>query len=235
MSADLWNRPPPPGFVGLREEQVTAYRRHLPHWRQPNATYFVTFRLADSLPAFRLRELEDLRRRIAHLSPDRRVREVQERVERWLDLGYGACPLRSDPCRGIVRDALLHFAGERYELGCFVVMPNHVHVLVRPFENVGQASRLSGQAGRLPHNSKTPLARVLHTWKSYTSHKICELSGRDGQLWQHESYDRIVRDEEHLWRVIHYIGANPGKANISAEGRVWFSPEWEAIGWGWNP
>ena len=54
----MWNLTAPPGFQGLcADEEVTIYVRHLPHWRQPGATYFVTFRLHDSLPQCKLREL----------------------------------------------------------------------------------------------------------------------------------------------------------------------------------
>jgi hypothetical protein len=59
----MWNLPPPPGFQGLHPEKpVTIYQRHLPHWRQDGASYFVTCRLADSLPQVKLQELAALKR-----------------------------------------------------------------------------------------------------------------------------------------------------------------------------
>jgi hypothetical protein len=58
----MWNLPPPPCFQGLHPDKpVTVYQRHLPHWRQDGATYFVTFRLADSLPQSKLDELAALK------------------------------------------------------------------------------------------------------------------------------------------------------------------------------
>src|SRR5688572_23192178 len=40
-----------PPFVPLREDRpARTYERNLPHWRQEGVTYFVTFRLADSIP-----------------------------------------------------------------------------------------------------------------------------------------------------------------------------------------
>jgi len=154
-----WNLDPPPGFQGLHPERpVTIYERHLPHWRQPGATYFVTFRLADSLR---------------------------------------------------------HFDGERYELGCFVVMPNHVHLIVRPIQEDDQA-----------------LERILHSWKRYTAREINKGLGHHGALWQNESYDRIIRDEEHLWRTIQYIGRNASQAGLtSQECPRWISPTWAAAHW----
>jgi hypothetical protein len=77
----MWNLPPPPGFQGLREDlPLDAYVRHLPHWRQPGATYFVTFRLADSLPKVKLDELAGLRREWERLNPPPWDREVSKHL-----------------------------------------------------------------------------------------------------------------------------------------------------------
>src|SRR5688572_17938087 len=98
-----WNLDPPPGFQGLREDlPLAVYERHLPHWRQPGATYFVNFRLADSLPQEKLRELaafreEWARRQAARPAGDAReelAREIMQRIEGWLDQGMGSCHLR---------------------------------------------------------------------------------------------------------------------------------------------
>jgi hypothetical protein len=62
MTTGTWNRPAPPGFQGLRDDlPLNFYWRHLPHWRQDGATYVVTFRLVDSLPQAKLRELEQVK------------------------------------------------------------------------------------------------------------------------------------------------------------------------------
>ena len=91
--------------------------------------------------------------------------------------------------------ALKHFDGERYVLLSWVIMPNHVHVLVRP---IGDHT----------------LGDVLHSWKLFTSRHINELLGREGQFWQHESYDHIVRDEAALYHIARYIEQNPEKAGV---------------------
>jgi hypothetical protein len=58
---------------------------------------------------------------------------------------------------------------------------------------------------------------------------------RTGELWQQESYDRIIRDEVHLYRVIQYIGRNPKNAGRSNEScRLWLDPTWEKPGWGFG-
>jgi REP element-mobilizing transposase RayT len=219
-----WNLDPPPGFQGLHpHESLEMYQRHLPHWRQAGATYFVTFRLADSIPQNKLEELKTYRTEWERRNPPPRSekqweelwRETFLRVDRWLDQGAGGCRLREAPVRKIVTDSLHYFDDERYELGSYVVMPNHVHLVVRAFDR-----------------DKEALERITHSWKRHTSREINMLLDLNGALWQDESFDRIVRDEEHLWRTLQYIGRNPGKVGITGEScSVWIRPSWEKLGW----
>ncbi|MGI8431047.1 MAG: class I tRNA ligase family protein, partial [Chthoniobacterales bacterium] len=198
-------------FRGLDDfSEVEITRRRLPHWQQEDATYFVTFRLADAIPADKLVGLEEERERwlSAHpepwSAPDKR--DYYERfsvpIERWLDAGYGSCLLREPGAARVVADALKHFANERYELGAWVVMPNHVHALVTP---------------KPGHD----LSGILHSWKRFSAREINRVRGKEGQLWQHESYDHIVRDEASLDRITQYIEGNPESAGIRvSEGSV---------------
>ena len=220
----MWNLPAPPGFQGLRSDvPLTVYVRHLPHWRQEGATYFVTFRLHDSLPKAKLNELVILRREWERRNPpphsdeklEELARETIRRIDRWLDQGMGSCCLNEPKAAECVAAAMHHFDSERYELGCYVIMPNHVHVVVRPLLC-----------------EEEPLERILQSWKRHTSLEINRLHRTSGQLWQHDSFDRIVRDEEHLYRVIQYIGSNSVRAGLKiAECRRWIRPQWESLGW----
>ncbi|PYL35323.1 MAG: carbamoyl phosphate synthase large subunit [Verrucomicrobia bacterium] len=186
-----------------RHGEIQKHRRNLPHWEQPDATYFVTFRLADAVPQGILRrwkeEIEAWRK--FHPEPwDASTKyEYQKRFqddrEQWLDQGHGKCVLEKADAAAIVVSALRHFDRDRYLLDAFVVMPNHVHVLVQ---------LAKGQA----------LADILHSWKSFSAKAINELLGRKGQLWQEESYDRIVRDWNELVGYRDYILHNPEKAKL---------------------
>src|SRR5207248_8795910 len=105
--------------------------------------------------------------------------------------------------------------GDRYELDCYVVMPNHAHVVVRP---------LTPEAH--------PLQAIVGSWTKYSSRRINRVLQQTGDLWQDESFDRILRDEEHLWRAIQYIGANPDKAGLLRESCPWWiRPHWVELGW----
>ncbi len=184
---------------------ASVRHRHLPHWRQDGCTYFVTFRLADALPQSAIKQLQLeretwLKRYPGELTPDQ-ARELSEFLVEWqdeqVDQGYGSCVMKEANCADVMEECLRHFDGERYALGSFVIMPNHVHALVRPL---------------MGHD----LDKILHTWKSYTATQINRVLGREGMLWQEESFDHIVRDEAQLERYGRYIAENPLKAQLSS-------------------
>jgi putative transposase len=254
----MWNLPPPPGFQGLHPDKpITVYQRHLPHWRQDGATYFVTFRLADSLPQSKLDELAAIKEAWERRHPrhtrgtalpsrqaataresrptdeltrqlqsrgstaresrptDELTRQLQERIERWLDQGMGGCPLKQPSLAAFLTSAMHHFDDDRYELDCYVVLPNHAHVIVRPL---------------MPKTH--PIEAIVGSWKKYSSRRINRALRQTGDLWQDETYDRLVRDEEHLWRAIQYIGANPDKAGLAREScPLWIRSHWVEFGW----
>jgi hypothetical protein len=117
---------------------LTIHRGKLPHWRQESAIYFVTFRLADSLPKDKWEWLRREKELWIKLNPEphngRQQVEFYQRftetIDRWLNAGYGSCILARPDCKAIMESSLRHFDGERYELGEFSVMPNHVHAIV---------------------------------------------------------------------------------------------------------
>ena len=183
--------------------EIVQRRRNLPHREQPQATYFVTFRLADSVPQKLLqnwREEQDTWLKF-HPKPwdwktEREYRRCfVEQREDWVDRGHGSCLLRDSRTAQIVAGALRFFDGERYHLDAFVVMPNHVHALVQPMGN---------------HS----LSEILHSWKSFTANEINRVTSRNEELWMHESYDHIVRDWEELLNWRRYIAGNPEKARL---------------------
>ena len=119
----------------------------------------------------------------------------ENRIQKWLDRGYGECILCPENTRVIVEKSLLHFDGDRYYLHAFVVMPNHVHVLFTP--DIGWS-----------------VSTILQSWKSFTAKRINALRGRTGTVWQKESWDRFIRNPRHFSRTVDYIVNNPGSMNI---------------------
>ena len=183
---------------------VTKTHARLPHWEQPGATYFITFNMADSIPQTKRLRLEEERKNWHRMNPEpwapHQEKEYHERfsgsVERWLDAGYGSCFLRDPEATGIVADALGFFDGKRYIHHTWVVMPNHVHCLISLAPD-------------------WPLEKVLHSWKSFTSHELQKLSTEaPNPFWHRDYFDRLIRDAEHFQNCLRYIQRNPQKANL---------------------
>lgn len=242
ISAQPWlipnEVPLPHDFVGFDPTSsvpdigFTAYHRHLPHWRKEGASYLVTFRLTDSLPAEVVIEMKRQAKawlqRLAIATADHEGRLPEEIRQEWglfqshqlrkldqmLDEGRGECVLREKAQREIVTQALHYFEGRRLVLHAYVVMPNHVHVLGQP----------------LPSHS---LENLCGSWKRHTSRLIQGRLNRRGSLWQAENFDRIIRDPQHFAQSVRYIAKNPLKAGLSSgEATVWMHPAIrDANGW----
>ncbi len=176
----------------------------LPHVYSEGASYFVTFRLADSVPVATREEWREERRRLdelkskQHLTPAQAAqheRLLSDKIGEYLDAGHGACFLRDPRVATIVAEAMKHFDGERYRLDAFAVMPNHVHAVVTP-------------------TTEYDLPKILHSWKSFTAHEINRLLNRSGDFWQDENYDHLIRNQGGYLRCIRYTLDNPVKANL---------------------
>ena len=213
-------------------------RGYLPHWDHPGMIQSVNFRLGDALPQAVLQKWKQefgfdwepaghfpgappflgapaSRRRVDEEKPpvetrrrdasaprakidSQRAREIElrRRIEQYLDAGHGECRLRRPDIARVVEGALLHFDEQRYHLLAWCIMPNHVHALIETREGF-------------------PLAEVLHSWKSFTSHEANRLLQRSGAFWQREYLDRFVRNAEHYENVVAYIEENPVKAGLA--------------------
>ena len=188
------------------QEGVLKGRRRLPHWEQEQKTYFVTFRLTDSMPQSYLNRLKQEKDELLRLNPEsinkQKKNEIRniftQKQQNWLDKGYGSCILKELKNSSIVQRALLYFDGERYLLGSYVIMPNHAHLIVTPLGNYD-------------------LTSILHSWKSYSAKEINRLTNRKGALWQDESFDHIIRSFEQLAYFEKYIEENPRKARLKLE------------------
>jgi REP element-mobilizing transposase RayT len=187
------------------QANVTQSERHLPHWQQTGVTYFVTFRLTDSIAANILEQWREERTQwLKHHPPPwdwktarEYMRRFEEEREQWLDQGHGSCLLRNPKAAQILAESLRHFDGQRYVLDAFVVMPNHMHALVKPLDDYS-------------------IAKILHSWKSFSANAINHQFGREGALWMAETFDTIVRDKLHLEACRAYIAKNPGKAALAS-------------------
>ena len=153
----------------------------------------ITYRLGDSLSQGILKNMQW---ELKNVAPDLMEVERRRKIEKYLDKGHGFCVLKNIECAKVVVGAWRHFDGERYDLTAFVVMPNHVHVLLKIYDGV-------------------ELAKMVKSWKSYSARRINEIikdaglkTSAPGSLWQRGYWDRYIRDEKHFYQTIEYIREN---------------------------
>jgi REP element-mobilizing transposase RayT len=183
----------------FRSDDGWRSRGYLPHFDSAHVAQFVTFRLFDSLP--RKTALKILGE-IDAFPEEKRASEKRKRIEQFLDVGYGACYLRKGEVAEIVQDAFLHFDSIRYALHEWVIMPNHVHLL-------------------LTVNTGYTLSSILGSWKSYTARYANRFLSRRGEFWHREYYDRYIRNFVHYENVVDYIRNNPVKAGLCTRSSEW--------------
>jgi putative DNA methylase len=174
-------------------------RGYLPHCNHPGLVQSVTFRLADSLPAAVLQSWEA---ELAVLPEQERTTERWRRIEDWLDASHGACWLRHPRIAELMENALLHFDGTRYHLLGWVVMPNHVHLLLETIPD-------------------WPLENLIFSWKSWTAREANKVLRRNGVFWQRDYHDRYIRDGEHFDSAMQYLEQNPVKAGLCGRAEDW--------------
>ncbi len=159
---------------------ATFHVRRLPHYYSTGCPIFLTWRLAGSLPANRSFPSHNLAGRTFLV------------MDRLLDAASdGPLYLRHPDLARMVTEAIRfqerHL--EHYSLHAYVVMPNHVHLLVSP---------------------RAPVSRLMQSLKRFTAREGNRLLDRTGQpFWQDESYDRLVRDATEYERILRYIEMNP--------------------------
>jgi putative transposase len=189
------------GFRGWHE------RGYLPHCDKPGLVQFVTFRLANSLPVTRRGEWEHLlaiqKRSDAPRSGARSIasREQRTKLEDYLDRGHGECLLRDPQISTLMENTLRFHHGKRFELLAWIVMPNHVHVLIK--------------------TGRTPLSKIIQNWKSVAAIAANKLVERTGDFWQLDYWDTYMRDAEQTRKAVRYIENNPVKAKLCRTPEEW--------------
>jgi REP element-mobilizing transposase RayT len=202
------------------------FQRNLPHYHLPNAAYFITFRLAGSLPVETLKKLrEDYEQEKYLLSGKFKGNELHE--ERYkAQKRHFACfdKLLDHPKDGprwlaeprfaeIVTRELHNLHPDNYHLHAYCLMSNHGHLLIDQ-QDIPEPPPIE-------EKHYTALSHAMRLLKGRTGYACASLLGRKGAFWQHESYDHVVRDEKELTRILNYIVNNPVKAGLISNWRDW--------------
>ena len=174
----------------MSEPTGSSVHSHLPHWLPPRTACFLTWHLAGSLPAVAVADV--FTSEGAKFVAFDRVLDVAKTGPRWLE--------RPDVA-GTVCDALL--TGEKngfYHLGSWVIMPNHVHVLLFP---------------------RRRLSRIVSGIKVASAKEANRILGRTGAFWSRDYFDRWMRSSDDERRVMRYIENNPVKAGLCSQPGGW--------------
>jgi REP element-mobilizing transposase RayT len=200
----------------------------LPHMFDVDKPIFITFRLKFTLPNAVITELEHRKRQ---WQAEHEAMSEADQIEHskhkeglffaWFDHLLDYSPnvpkiLHREDITEIIAKALKFHDGKRFQLLAYCIMPNHVHVLIFPLKD--EDGKIYAPAG------------ITYSWKRFTSNQINKLLGKSGSLWQRESFDRMVRDEEELGRTMEYILQNQVKAGLVSEWKQWRgSYLWEGV------
>jgi len=170
-------------------------RGHLPHADFAGLTQAITFRLADALPAAVIDRLRThVRAAQPGAAPDVADALLRAGLHEHLDAGHGCCLLRQPESMSAVTAELRRHDGDHYDLLAYAIMPNHVHVLARM--------------------RSVSLGQVVQRWKGASAQAINRFRRADGTIWQHEYFDRFVRDDQGLAAAVRYVADNPVKAGL---------------------
>ncbi len=176
-------------------------------------TYFVTFRLADSLPQsilidlkkeyrFRIESIKETNPILRQEIIDNITIDIFGKYDHQLDkFPYGKCVIKDEMIATILSDQILKYNKIYYELKCYSIMPNHVHLLMSSLDQMDE-------------NEVDKVDTWMKLIKGGSSRFINRAIKAKGQLWTHESWDRMIRNEKHYTNSFYYTINNPEKAGL---------------------
>jgi len=177
-------------------------RGYLPHFDGGESYQFITFRLYDSVPKDMIINWKD-ELAITNKTEKNSLEYIKlnDRISKYEDNGYGACFLLNNDVAKVVEDALKFYENKKYDLVEWVIMPNHVHVLIKVHNDIS-------------------LTKIVHSWKSFTANKANEILGRKGKFWMEDYFDRYIRNDEHFYATVKYIQENGRTENAAGNADI---------------
>lgn len=194
------------------------YRRKLPHIQPEKALFFITYRLDFQLPAD-FTEISK-RKKLEYLKflKNFNSNEQKEKLENFRKILFDdedniltkiKSPqwLNNPLIAEVVKKSLFFRHKTEYDLLSYCIMPNHVHILIKPLLNDQQ--------------KPFSLQRIIHNHKSFTANQANKILNRKGKFWYPEFYDHYIRNEKELLNVVNYILQNPVKAKLTDHHKNW--------------
>ena len=180
------------------KQPVGFWFGNLPHWEQTGKITFVTFRLKDSMPQEVINTYKEIQKEFIRTHPQPWTPETYTEynkvytasMERYVDSGYGSCILKYPSIRKHLIEAIEYYDNNRYLIYAYVIMPNHVHILLSVFPGY-------------------ELNELISSVMRFSATRINRHTGRSGVLWQEEPFDTLVRSYNHYLHLVNYIRENP--------------------------
>jgi putative transposase len=200
-------------------EFVVDTKRHLPHKQLTDCVLFITWRLAFTLPESVLQKIamnkSNYLNSIKDFTPQEKKNAGEdyknsqfEYFDDWIDkFNGGKHNISLEPYLSIITDTIKHDESKKYTVSAYCIMPNHAHLIIKPLyksENIYYA-----------------ISEITEFLKSISAHKLNKALSLKGQLWQHESYDRVIRDEDEYKKTVEYVLMNPVKAGLVDKWEAW--------------
>lgn len=192
------------------------HRRNLPHLYYNEGFYFITFRLAGSIPLNKLKELQNINSTSKKNDDAEQQHKLFKQYDSLLDSPQNNIQYLSRPeILEICKSSLRFYDGKEYKLICYCIMPNHIHVVF------------------LLLNKNRSVGEIIGSVKKFIARTANKTLNRSGTFWQPESYDRIIRDDADLYFIIKYVLMNPISAGLVENWKEWNGtycrPEYEVI------
>ncbi len=194
------------------------YRRNLPHYQPDGGEFFCTFRLIGSLPKDVIDRYKHQNNLLEQAFKQKSISKTELNSRKFSNFDnlldkYSSNNfwLKQPNIAQIVAKKLHDLDSQKYQLISFCIMPNHVHLLVKLFE----------QNTSEENSTRYPLTSILKQIKGSTAVQCNKILKRSGQFWQHESYDHLVRDCSERQKIIRYILQNPVQAGLVPNWKKW--------------
>ena len=182
---------------------ISFWRGRLPHWEVADASYFVTLRLAGTLPARLRKELDSIFADVAQDDYLQRASQYFRKMDAWLDRDRRVDWLVRPSVAEVIQHAFSYYASIGvWRVHAHVIMPNHLHWFFTP-------------------TGKT-MSDCVRGFKRFVSRQANALLGRQGtRFWQIEWFDHWSRSVQESRRIVSYIENNPVKAQLVARAEEW--------------
>ncbi|OFX27155.1 MAG: hypothetical protein A2033_04085 [Bacteroidetes bacterium GWA2_31_9] len=185
---------------------MKEYRRNLPHINKANAVYFITTRLANTLPKSILDAYIKEKDFILKKNPEADINSIFEKhIQNYLDrIDNSINWLINSQVAEIVENAIKFHDNTSYSLIAYCIMPNHIHYIIDTDNFTYQ-----------------PLYKIQKSINNFSSREANKILERTGQFWHHESYDHIIKTQNELADTISYVINNPVKAGLVKDWKEW--------------